>query len=106
MSKTRSSRKQSATATAGDTPTQSLSAQDTTALRGPGRPPGQPNRSYDRGERRPGQCRKCKSTEATTQKKTIRRLPQDPDYTHVELIRCRCRRCGQWRIDRQPVNVD
>lgn len=73
---------------------------------GAGRPPGTPNRDYDRGERRPGQCRKCKCTESLAEKKTLLPLPNDPDFTHVELIRCKCRRCGQWRIDRQPVNVD
>jgi hypothetical protein len=70
----------------------------------PGRPPGAKNRTYDSGERNPGKCKKCKCTESLNERKKIIPLSNDPEYTHVELITCCCKKCGQWRVDRQKCN--
>ena len=69
-----------------------------------GRPPGAKNREYVRGERNPGMCPKCKCTDATSESSRTIPLTNDPDFTHVVLIRCRCKKCKQWRIDRQKCN--
>jgi len=71
-----------------------------------GRPPGAKNREYLRGERNPGMCPKCKCTESTSESSRTIPLTNDPEFTHVVLIRCRCKnkKCRQWRIDRQKCN--
>jgi hypothetical protein len=69
-----------------------------------GRPPGAKNREYVRGERFPGMCPKCKCTDATSESRRVIELSNDPDFTHVALIRCKCKKCKQWRIDRQKCN--
>ncbi len=72
--------------------------------RGPGRPSGSKNREYARGERKPGICPKCRCTDVRVERKSMIPTPHEPDFSHVELIRCCCKKCGQWRIDRQRCN--
>lgn len=69
-----------------------------------GRPPGAKNREYVLGERHPGMCPKCKCTESKAESTKTIPLPNDPDYRYVSLIRCMCKKCGQWRVDRQKCN--
>ena len=70
----------------------------------PGRPRGSKNRDYVSGERCPGVCPKCKCTESLNESKRILPLPNDREFRFVQLIKCMCKQCGQWRIDRQKCN--
>lgn len=72
--------------------------------KGPGRPPGAKNRDYVRGERHPGMCPKCKCTDSAAESTRTIPLPNDADYKFVSLIKCMCKKCGQWRVDRQKCN--
>ena len=71
---------------------------------GPGRPHGSKNRDYMTGERNPGMCPKCKCTDSLKESTRTVPLPNDPDFRFVHLIKCMCKKCGQWRVDRQKCN--
>ena len=71
---------------------------------GPGRPRGSKNRDYMTGERNPGMCPKCKCTDSLKESTRTVPLPNDPDFRFVHLIKCMCKKCGQWRVDRQKCN--
>lgn len=72
--------------------------------REPGRPPGSKNREYASGERKPGICPNCRCTDANNESRNRIPTQHDPEFSHVDLIRCCCKKCGQWRIDRQKCN--
>ena len=69
-----------------------------------GRPAGSKNRDYDTGERFPGICNRCKCTDSKAERRRVVKLTNDPDFSHVTIIRCQCVKCGQWRVDRQKCN--